>query len=209
MTECRTLAHQGEVERALRMAAELMEGAQRGRNANLIAVALMCTGEIEVLGGRPKEARIALEEAKSVARGAETMLNLEARILFWLAWAYLGEGAQAEALAASQEAIAIARLRGARHHEAAAHVVRADVLLATSGLDRLAEIEYAHRQAAELIEQTDAGIVTPDLHSSLARKAELRGDPPARKRALESARESLERMGARSRAAQVARELAS
>jgi class 3 adenylate cyclase/tetratricopeptide (TPR) repeat protein len=209
MTECRALAHQGELERALRIAADLVEAAQRGRNANLISLAMMCTGEVEILRGRFTEARIALEEAKRVARQTETMLNLEARTLFLLARAYLGEGARAEALATSEEAISIAQQRGARHHEAAAHVVRADVHLTLSGLDRTAEIESAHAHAAELIEQTGAGIVTPDLHLSRARLAELREDRSARQRALENALACLEEMGARLRAGEVANELAS
>jgi class 3 adenylate cyclase/tetratricopeptide (TPR) repeat protein len=209
MSECRAFAHQGELDRALRMASDMMEAAQSGRNANLISVALMCTGEVEILGGRFEQARLALEEAKSVARTAETMLNLEGRTLYLLARAYLGEGSLAEALATSEEAISIAALRGALHHEAAAHVVHADALLATSGLDRLAEIESAHAAAAALIEQTDAGIVTPDLHLSRARTAELQGDHSARKRHLEHALDSLETMGARLRAGEVAKQLAS
>ena len=59
------------------------------------------------------------------------------------------------------------------------------------------------------IEQTGAGIVTPDLHLSRARLAELVGDSAARKYALESALRSLEKMGARRRAGQVAQQLAS
>lgn len=137
------------------------------------------------------------------------MLNLEARILFLLARAYLGEGAETHALDMSEEAVSIAQLRGARHHEAAAHVTRADVLLATSGLDRLAAVESAQARAGELVEQTGAGIVTPDLQLSLARLEELRGDSVAEQRALVSALQSLEQMGARLRAAEVAGQLAS
>ena len=209
MTEARVLAHQGEFDRALRMAADMLERAERGRSANVISLALMCTGEIELLNGRFREARIALEESKRVAREAETMLNLEARSLFFLAAAYLGEGSQADALATSEEAISIAQLRGSRHHEAAAQVVRADVLLATSALDRQGEIQSAHTRAAELIEQTGAGIVTPNLHLSRARIAELQSDSPARRRALERALQSLEALGARLRASRVAQSLES
>ena len=202
------LAHRGDIDPALRMAADLVDKSQHSRNANTISVALMCTGEIEIFAGRPREARMALEEAKRVARDAETMLNLEARILFWLARAYLNDGSDSDALDMSEEAISIAQLRGARHHEAAAHVVHADSLLATSGLDRQVEIERAHARAAELIEQTGAGIVTPDLHLSRARMAELQSDAAARRRALESALQTLEEMGARVRATQVAGQLA-
>jgi tetratricopeptide (TPR) repeat protein len=209
MTDCRVLAHRGEIDRALRVAGDLMDGAERTRNANLMSVALMCIGEIEILGGRPSQARSALEEARRVARDAETMLNLEARILFLLARAYLGEGAEAEAVATSEDAISIAQLRGSRHHEAAAYVARADVLLATSALDRRGEIESAHASAAELIEETGAGIVTPDFYLSRARMAELLGDRDGRTSALENALQSLEAMGARRRVSEVVRQLAS
>ena len=62
------------------------------------------------------------------------MLNLEARILVPLARAKLGCGDEAGAIETADEAIQAARRRVARHHEAWAHIVRAEVTLAMRGL---------------------------------------------------------------------------
>jgi len=204
MTDCRLLAYEGALDRGLRMALDLVDTGHRTSNANAISVALSCVGEIELIAARPSEARSALEEAARVARDAQTMLNLEARTLLFLARAHLDQGSEGEALATAEEAVRVARRIGARHHEAGAHVVLADVLLATRGLDLLDEIENAHAQASKLIEQTGAGIVAPYFHLSRARLAELKSDAAARQRALDDAQTTLEQMGSRLRAEDLA-----
>jgi hypothetical protein len=69
----------------------------------------------------------------------------------------------AGALETAEEALAVARRRGARHHEALAQIVRADVLLTTAGASRREEIESALLAAASLIEETGAALYEPDL----------------------------------------------
>ena len=74
-----------------------------------------------------------------------------------------GKGKLARALETAEEALAVARKRGARHHEALAQIVRADVLLTTAGASRREEIESALLATASLIEETGAALYEPDL----------------------------------------------
>ena len=115
--------------------------------------------------------------------------------------AYLGQGDLVKALATAREAIAVARARGARHPEAAAYIVHADVLLAL-GEDRRDEAGEALRQAEALIAETGAQLVTPDLHVSRAALARQRGDTAAAERELHEAQRLFTEIGALLRAAQ-------
>ena len=120
----------------MRTAGESVAFAERSHNANMISVAMTHLGTIQTLRAQWPEAVAALERGLHVAREAGTMLNLEAETLAGLGRAYLGQGDLVKALATARETIAMARARGARHHEAAAHIVHADVLLALGGADR-------------------------------------------------------------------------
>ena len=207
--ESRLQAHLGQLDRALLTVGGAVAFAERSHNANLISVAMTNLGTIQALRAQWPEAVGALERGLHVAREAGTMLNLEAGTLAWLARAYLGQGDMRRALATAREAIAVARARGARHHEAAAHIVHADVLLALGGADRRDEAGDALRQAETLIAETGAQLIAPDLHVSRAALARQRGDTAAAERELREAQRLFTESGAPLRAAQVARELTS
>jgi class 3 adenylate cyclase/tetratricopeptide (TPR) repeat protein len=207
--ESQLQAHLGQLDRALRTAGELVAFAERSHNANLISVAMTNLGTIQALRAQWPEAVAALERGLHVAREAGTMLNLEAGTLAGLARAYLGQGDMGKALATAREAIAVARARGARHNEAAAHIVHADVLLALGGADRRDEAGDALRQAETLIAETGAQLIAPDLHVSRAALARQLGDTAAAERELREAQRLFTEIGAPLRAAQVARELGS
>ena len=203
MQTVRVLAHRGELDRALRIAGEALEDAQEARNANMEAVAWVDIGEVQTMRGAFVEARAALEEARRVAREAGTMLNLEARILVSLSRAKLGCGDESGALATADETFEIARLRSARHHEAWAHIVRAELLLAVKGLEAAAEIESDLAAAAAGIEETGARLIEPELHLARAEFESQRGDAAACEQARTDARRVLEAMGAQARIARL------
>ena len=194
MTECRVFAHQGDLDRGLRVAEEMLELAQRSHNVD--PVWLLVMGEIQGLCGHWQEASAAFESSLTVVRESGVSVNQEARILLHLARAQLGLGQGSQAVATAKEAIAVARTRGARHHEAYAHIVHADSLLATTGIERLDEIEQAHSHAEQLIAETGAALIAPNLCESRAALARLRGDDTAHQHHLREAHRLYTEMGA-------------
>ncbi len=205
MTECRVVAHQGDLERGLHMATEMVEVAQRSHNLDPAWVLVL--GEIQSLCGHWQEASAALESSLTVARESGLSLNLEARILVHLARAQLGLGQGSQAVATAEEAIAVARTRGARHHEAYAYIVHADALLATTGIERLDLIEQAHSHAEQLIAETEAALIAPNLCESRGSLARLHGDDTAHRHHLREAHRLYTEMGAMGHAERVGREL--
>jgi tetratricopeptide (TPR) repeat protein len=194
--ESRLHAHLGQLDRGLRTAGESVAFAERSHAANMIAVSMTHLGRIQTLRAQWPEAVAALERGLRVAREAGTMLNLEAETLAGLARAYLGQGDLVKALATAQEAVAVARARGARHHEAAAHIVHADVLLALAGSDGPHHAAGALHHAETLLAETGAQLIAPDLHVSRAALARQLGDTAAAERELREARRLLTEMGA-------------
>ena len=124
-----------------------------------------------------------------------------------LARAQLGLGQASQAIATAEEAIAVARSRVARHHEAHAHIVYADALLATTGIERLDEIEQAHSHAEQLIAETGAALIAPNLCESRAALARLHGDDNTHQHHLREAHRLYTEMCATGHAERVAREL--
>ena len=121
--------------------------------------------------------------------------------------AQLGLGQASQAIATAEEAIAVARSRVARHHEAHAHIVYANALLATTGIERLDEIEQAHSQAEQLIAETGAALIAPNLCESRATLARLHGDENTHQHHLREAHRLYTEMCATGHAERVAREL--
>jgi adenylate cyclase len=163
LQESLEVAHRGELEAAARMAGEAVAMARAQHNANITSVGMLHLGEIHALRGSWSDAQSALEESLQIARESGTTLNLEARMLAPLARAHLAQGEPARALATAEEAIAVARKRGARHHEALALIAHAEVMLGTAGAARREEIESALIAAATLIEETGAALYELDL----------------------------------------------
>ena len=201
-TECSVFAQQGDLDRALRVAEEMGE-----RRVHDDRLATLSMGEIQGLCGHWEEASAALESALNAARESGNMRNREALMLVHLVRAQLALGQGNQAVATAEEAIAVARTRGARHHEAYAHIVHADALLATSGIERLDEIEQAHSHAEQLIAETEAALIAPNLCESRAELARLRGDDPGCEREFRKGHRLYTEMGAVGHAERVAREL--
>jgi class 3 adenylate cyclase/tetratricopeptide (TPR) repeat protein/nucleoside-triphosphatase THEP1 len=141
-----------------------------------------CRGLSHILAGRLDAAVEDLAEALSFARRRKTGLEIEARILADLANAYRLKRDFAAALHCATEAIDVAAARCARIPACLAHIVRADVLWATTGaIDR---VDGDLREARDLIQKTGAIIYEPllrDLETKLARHMrDPSGDPGAR-----------------------------
>jgi hypothetical protein len=125
-----------------------------------------------------------------------------------LAHARLGLGAPARALEAAEEAVARARERVMRMYEIRALLARAHVLSATEGAPARSRVEADLRDAAAVIEATEARVFTPQVHVERAALAHVLGDEATRQRELREAHRLFTEMGATVRAEQVARELA-
>jgi adenylate cyclase len=173
--DARRLAHQGDLDRALRMASDGIELAEKSRNPNALSVVYQVLGEVQNLRGDFSGGRESLQEGLRVARESGTMLNLEARTVLELARSHLGLGEHERALEVADEAISVAQLRSARHHEGLANVVRAEVLLGAYSPDRADEIEALLKRAADLIEESGYGLAERDLERARAALSRARG----------------------------------
>ena len=94
-----------------------------------------------------------------------------------------------------------------RVYEIRALLARAHVLIATEGAPARSRVEADLRDAAAVIEATEARVFTPQVHVERAALARVLGDEATRQRELREAHRLFIEMGATARAEQVAREL--
>jgi hypothetical protein len=87
-------------------------------------------------------------------------------------------------------------------------LARAHVLIATEGAPARTRIEADLRDAAAVIEATEARVFTPQVHVERAALARVLGDEATRRRELSEAHRLFTEMGATGRAVQVAQERA-
>src|SRR5262249_26843227 len=111
-------------------------------------------GTAYLVGEQWDEGAIALERGLAIGRDSRTGLWLEAGVLPRLAEAQLGRGELGLARATAEEAVRIARERGAVYNECEAHLALACVLLATEGLTACHAIEKALGRALSLVGET-------------------------------------------------------
>src|SRR5438094_5078436 len=162
-----------------------------------------------ILRGQWAEAAEATDGALTTVRARRSGLHLEPSCLASLAHARLGTGHPDQAREAAESAVALARERGVRLFEILALLARARVRLATEGAPARARIEADLRDAAALIDATEARAYAPEVNVERAELARVVGDEVGRQRELREAHRLFTEMGATARAEQVARELGS
>jgi hypothetical protein len=94
-----------------------------------------------------------------------------------------------------------------RVYEIRALLARAHVLIATEGAPARALVEADLRDAAAVIEATEARVFTPQVYVERAALARVLGDAEGHQRELREAHRLFSEMGATARAEQVAKEL--
>ena len=156
---------------------------------------------------RWREAAEGLEGVVMFIRELRSNLEGEARLLGYLAEAYLGCGDTGRARQTADAAVAIARQRQQPHLEIRALLVRARVVLATDGAPAAAEVETALRDATALVDATAARIFAPFIQVERAELARVLGDAVGRKRELAEAHRLFTETGAKGHAERVAGEL--
>jgi ATP/maltotriose-dependent transcriptional regulator MalT len=113
-----------------------------------------------------------LYEALTTARKSKTGLEIEARLLAYLADVLDCAGEQARAAQAAKEAIEVARRRTDRVAELHAHIVAANIMLA--GGEVKPELREEHLQRAKaLLDSTGAAIFAPRLLDSACSEVKI------------------------------------
>src|SRR5262245_16206100 len=192
---------------ALRQGRQAVEMAEASGGPLFRAVALAHLAWAHEVAGQWAEASEVAESALAIIRTRRVGLVGEGDSLAVLALAHLGSGAPARALEAAEEAIARTRERGIRVHEIRTLLARAHVLLETEGAPARSRIEADLRDAAAVIEATEARVFTPQVHVARAALFRVLGDEATRQRELREAHRLFIEMGATARAEQVAKEL--
>jgi tetratricopeptide (TPR) repeat protein len=144
-----------------------------------------------------------LEHALAIARERRTFLESEARLLAWLAEAYLGAGDLARARALAEESIIVGRRIGAPMDLISAQRALAHVLLAQEGTAAVSAVRAALDDAERLVAETGATNFTPLLLLDRAELALLEEDNAGRESALRQAQGLFETLRAPLRARQV------
>jgi adenylate cyclase len=157
--------------------------------------------------GEWAEARRCLETSLEISRSHRTGLELEAVNLASLAEVLLAEGEAEPARRTAEEAIALARERGQPHFEPQAQLVLARERCAAGGADALAASGAALDRARDLVEETGARVLEPQIVEARAELARALGDEPTRERQLREAHRLYTEAGATGHAARLAREL--
>ena len=144
-----------------------------------------------------------LEQALAIARERRTGLEMEPRLVSWLAEACLGAGDFARARALAEESVALGLRIGARVDLIQAQRALAHVLLAQEGAAAGAAVRAALAEAEKLIKETFATSLAPLVLLDRAELARLEGDSEARERALREARRLFLELGAPRRVQQI------
>jgi hypothetical protein len=200
---CELLGDAGSALRQARHAVEMAEA-----NPGFRAIALGYLARAHECAGQWAEASEVAESVFATVRTRQIGLLAKPEALAVLAHAQLGSGAPVRALEAAEEAIARAREWGTRVQEIRALLARAHVLIATEGAPVRSRVEADLRDAAAVIEATEARVFTPQVHVERAALAHILGDEATRQRELREAHRLFTEMGAKVRAEQVAKELA-
>jgi class 3 adenylate cyclase/tetratricopeptide (TPR) repeat protein len=192
---------------ALRQGRQALEMAEASGGPLFRALALGFLAEAHEVAGQWAEASGVAESALAIIRTRRVGSLAEPECLTVLAHAHLGLGAPARALEAAEEAVARARERCLRVQEIRALLARAHVLIATEGAPARSRVEADLRDAAAVIEATEARVFTPQVHVVRAELARVLGDEATRQRELREAHRLFTEMGATARAEQVVKEL--
>jgi class 3 adenylate cyclase/tetratricopeptide (TPR) repeat protein len=196
----------GDAGSALSEARQGVEMAEAIGGPTFRAIALANLARAHELAGQWTEASEVAEAALALVHTRRAGLLVETEYLAVLAHALLRSGAPARALEAAEEAVARTRERGLRTYEIRALLARADVLIATAGAPARSRVEADLRDAAAVIDATEARVFTPQVHVERAALARVLGDEATHRRELREAHRLFTEMGATARAEQAARE---
>ncbi len=163
--------------------------------------------EVQLFQGDFENAIGSFERALAIVREKHVGIEREANIVARLARAHLGAGDVARAASLADEALVMARERGARVAEVEALWVRARALLAGGAAGEAAEIETLVEQMAALVEDTGMRLYLPQAIELRAELAALRGDSTTRERHLREAHRLYAEMHATGHAARLAKGL--
>jgi class 3 adenylate cyclase/tetratricopeptide (TPR) repeat protein len=184
-----------------------MEDARRGsdiaeRNGSQFSqvIAHSYLGRAHLLRGECAEAASALEKALALARKRRTALETEPEIVANLAQAVLMCGDPEKAVRLAEEAVEMARSRGARLGEAIAGRILGSIL---AGAGRKRAARRSLERALELAREVGARSVEPFAHLGLAEVARLAEDEKVRADELVRARELFGAIGAEAHAERV------
>ena len=155
------------------------------------------------VAGSWTEAIETLAQALAIARERRTGLEMEPRLVSWLAEACLGAGDLARARALAEESVALGLRIGARVDLIQAQRALAHVLLAQEGAAAGAAVRAALAEAEKLIKETFATSLAPLVLLDRAELPRLDGDSEARERALREARKLFAELGAPRRVQQI------
>jgi len=197
----------GDAAGTTKYAALSMEVAETIGNFYTRVWGFVSTGRAHLLAERWDEAATAFTAARDLARARRVTLYGEGIMLAGLAEAELGRGNLAAARRAAEESVAVST-RWKRVH-VDAQLTLARVLLRIDGLAASDRVARHLDAATACIETSGTRIIMPLVEVERAELARLRGDEPARRRALENAHRLWTRFGTTNRAAEVAAQLKS
>ena len=143
-------------------------------NPYLRVYAQAVRGLSHIVAGRLTSAIEDLSDALSFARSRKAGLESEPRILADLANAYRLNGDSATALKTVDEAIRVATERHARVPECLARIVRADLLLRSTGSDQKAEGRQELDRARSLMRETGAKLFEPFIDETNVERSNTR-----------------------------------
>ena len=192
---------------ARRYALEAVDLAERMGSHFSRVVAYHWLGPAHMLHGDWRAAAEAMESALALARQHRTGLEGESAILANLSRAYLGTGDVARARAAAAQAIERAGAQGARYGECLGWLALARARLAEPNAAASEEIERCLGRALELVNETEARAVEPQIIEERARLAQLRGDDATAAAERQRAHALYVAIGATGHAERLAKEL--
>jgi tetratricopeptide (TPR) repeat protein len=197
----------GDLDDALSHARDALAMAERIDSPFSRTQAYESLGIAHLGSGRWPEARDAFERALAIMRETGTGFTDEAFYLAGLARAHLGAGDLAAARARAEEAVAAGESRRTRFAACEAYLALGEVLVAHDDREAWAAAEHALTKALAGVGETGAATSEPFVHMALAALARRRGDRPAERRELETARRLFLAIGAPARADATARAL--
>lgn len=172
-----------------------------------LVVAYHRLGVSLTVAGRWPEAIETLEHALAIARKRRTALEMEARLVSWLAEACLGAGDLARARTLAEESVELGRRIGVPTDLVHAQRALAHALLAQEGAAAATAVRAALREAERLIDETGATSLAPLVLFDRADLARFEDDG-ARERALREASALFAELGAPLRVLQIGAQLA-
>jgi tetratricopeptide (TPR) repeat protein len=187
---------------ALAHARQSVEIAERGGVPTRLALAYQVLGRAHLGNEQLEEARAVLEHALAIVPGFR---SLNSWVLPLLAEACAGLGDFARAREAAAEGVALAEREGVRLGSIPLSLAR--VLRSADGLAAEREIEAALDRALELIGETGARALVPQVHEERAELARLCGDGTTRERELREAHRLYTEMAATGHVERLAKEL--